>query len=131
MQDACQFIITFCSAISISMPHTYILVGPFLPLHSLLSATFSVGFTKTMKMQTGKLLSWPVPPLEWIGHGAKVNCISYSPNGQHIASRSLDKTIRIWDAKTGTVVGEPLSGHNSRVESIVYSPNGQHIVSGS
>jgi WD40 repeat protein len=57
--------------------------------------------------------------------------IAYSPNGQHIVSGSIDRMIQIWDAKTGTAVGEPLKGHSSTVRSVAYSPDGQHIVSGS
>ena len=82
-------------------------------------------------MQTGKLPSWPSPPLKWIGHAHGVNCVRYSPDGYHIVSGPSDKTIRIWDAETGTVVGEPLRGHGGSVRSVAYSPNGQQIISGS
>jgi len=57
--------------------------------------------------------------------------IAYSPDGQHIVSGSVDKTIRIWNAKTSAAVGEPLEGHMKDVWSIAYSPDGQHIISGS
>src|SRR5260370_18711783 len=131
MKDVCRFMITFRTPISISTPHTYISTGPFLPSDSGLSRTFSAGFTIGMKMQRGKLLSWPAPPLEWIGHSGAVICISYSPNRRHIVSGSRDNTIRIWDAETGAAVGEPLKGHASCVSSVAYSPDGRHIVSGS
>src|SRR5258708_16454560 len=101
MQDVCRFIITFRTPISMSTPHTYISTRPFLPSQSHLLAIFSAGFTKAIKTQTGKLLSWPAPPLEWIGHNEAVRCTSYSPNGRQIVSGSDDKTIRIWDAETG------------------------------
>ena len=79
----------------------------------------------------GKLLSWPAPPLEWIGHTGGVNCTSYSPDGGHIISGSDDSTIRIWDVKTGTTVGEPLKGHSGGVYGVSDSPNGRQIFSGS
>ena len=82
-------------------------------------------------MKIGKLLSWPAPPLEWIGHTDAVNCMSYSPNGSHIVTGSGDRTIRIWDAETGTTVGEPLKGHTEAVSGVAYSPNGRQIISGS
>src|SRR5258706_4794844 len=66
IQDVCRFIITFHTPISISAPHTYISTGHFLPSQSPLSSIFSEWFTKTIKMQRGKLLSWPAPPLQWI-----------------------------------------------------------------
>ena len=131
MQDLCRFIITFHTPISISTPHTYISTGPFLPSQSPLSNVFSKWFTKTIKVQKGKLLSWPAPPLQWIGHSAPVLSLSYSPNGHRIASGSGDETIRIWDVETGSTIGNPLTGHTDAVRSVAYSPDGQHIVSGS
>src|SRR5258706_341485 len=64
-------------------------------------------------------------------HIGGVMSVAYSPDGRHIISGSYDHTIRIWDAKTGAAVGEPLEGHISRVTSVAYSPDGRHIISGS
>ncbi len=57
--------------------------------------------------------------------------VAYAPDGRHIISGSDDRTIRIWDAKTGTAVGGPLRGHTDLVWSVTYSPDGRHIISGS
>jgi WD40 repeat protein len=130
LQDVCRFVITFHTPISISTPHTYLSTGPFLPSQSTLSSIFSKHFTKGMKMRTGNLLSWPEPQ-EWSGHTSYIQCMTYSPSGNHVATGSSDNTIRIWDAETGAVVGEPLVGHTDTVESVVCSPDGQHIISGS
>ena len=65
------------------------------------------------------------------GHTDSVNSVAFSPDGRHIASGSMDKTIQIWDAQTGGQVGNPLQGHTSRVQSVAFSPDGKHIVSGS
>jgi WD40 repeat protein len=46
-------------------------------------------------------------------------------------SGSWDKTIRIWDAQTGALVGQPLEGHTNWVRSVQFSPDGKQIVSGS
>jgi WD40 repeat protein len=113
-----------------STPHTYLSTGPFLPSQSALSSIFSTHFTKAIKMRIGKLLSWPAPQ-EWIGHTDAVLCTSYSPNGIHVVTGSSDNTIRIWDAETGAVVGEPLVGHTGEVTSVAYSPDGRYIISGS
>ena len=52
----------------------------------------------------------------------------YSPNGTRIVTGSGDRTIRIWDAESGAVVGEHLTGHNGVVRSVAYSPDGQRII---
>src|SRR5258708_4160723 len=131
MRDVCRFMITFHTPISISTPHTYISTRPFLPSHSGLSTIFSMEFIRAMKVQRGKLLSWPAPPMEWIGHSGAVRSVAYSPDGQHIVSGSSDNAIRIWNTETGAAVGKPLKGHTHWVLSVAYSPDGQHIVSGS
>jgi len=65
------------------------------------------------------------------GHTSRVCSVSYSPGGSHIVSGSDDKTVRIWDARTGACLGEPLRGHSSNVNFVAYSSDGSHIVSGS
>src|SRR5258706_315932 len=109
----------------------YISTRPFLPSQSPLSRMFNRYFTRAIKVRVGKLSSWPTPPLEWTGHTGSVLSVNYSPNGVHVITGSYDHTIRIWDAKPGVVVGEPLKGHNGGVTSVAYSPDGRHIISGS
>ena len=131
IQDIYHFTITFHTPISISAPHTYVSTLPFLPSRSPLSMIAGTRFTKAIKVKTGKLLLWPTSPLEWIGHTDSVTCMSYSPNGCHIVTGSNDMSIRIWDAETGSTIGEPLKGHTDTVRSVGYSPDGRRIISGS
>jgi WD40 repeat protein len=58
-----------------------------------------------------------------------VNSVAFSPDGHHIVSCSHDKTIRVWDAKTGKSIMDPIQGHEDRVNSVAFSPDGHHIVS--
>ena len=92
---------------------------------------FDREFTRAIKVRVGNLSSWPGPPSEWTGHAGCVRSVSYSPNGARVVTGSEDHTIRIWDAESGVVVGEPLTGHDGNVNCVAYSPDGRHIISGS
>lgn len=64
------------------------------------------------------------------GHENAVNSVVFSPDGRFIASGSEDRSIRVWDAKTGQELN-CLWGHEKAVASVAYSPNGCWIASGS
>ncbi|KAJ7683482.1 WD40-repeat-containing domain protein [Mycena olivaceomarginata] len=43
----------------------------------------------------------------------------------------MGPTIRMWDARTGKAIMEPIQGHTDKVLSVAFSPDGAHIASGS
>ncbi|CAE6540046.1 unnamed protein product, partial [Rhizoctonia solani] len=65
------------------------------------------------------------------GHTDAVTSVAYSPDGKSVASGSWDNTIRIWDAQSPSINGEPLTGHSNWISSVSYSPLGNIIASGS
>jgi hypothetical protein len=64
------------------------------------------------------------------GHGDEVRAVAYSPDGSRIASGSSDKTIKVWDARTGQDL-LTLRGHASVVSAVAYGPDGSRLASAS
>ena len=63
-------------------------------------------------------------------HTGSVFSVSFSPDGQTLASGSGDYTMRLWDVNTGRHL-QTLTGHTSAVESVSFSLDGQTLASGS
>jgi WD40 repeat protein len=66
------------------------------------------------------------------GHKGEVLCMAISSNGQQIATGGEDQKIRIWDADSGSLVGDPLNLPNSSsVTSVSFSLDDLLMVIGS
>lgn len=63
-------------------------------------------------------------------HDDTITQIKYSPDGKIIATASWDKTIKLWDTKTGKLVAT-LAGHQDGVNTIAFTADGRTLVSGS
>lgn len=64
------------------------------------------------------------------GHTSSVYGVAFSPDGQLLASASLDNTVKLWDVGTGQVV-RTLSGHTNGVTSVAFAPDGRLLASAS
>jgi WD40 repeat protein len=65
------------------------------------------------------------------GHRDAVYSVAFSPDGHTLASASADKTLRLWDTRTQTQLGAPLTGHTNTVYSVAFSPDGRTLATAS
>ncbi|UFP96737.1 NACHT domain-containing protein [Gloeobacter morelensis] len=63
-------------------------------------------------------------------HQSWVFGVAISPDGQTMASASLDQTVRLWDVRSGNCL-RTLRGHGDGVWSVAFSPDGTLLASGS
>ena len=63
-------------------------------------------------------------------HTSVVYSVAFSPDGNTLASGSVDRTIRLWDVNMGTMKST-LTGHTGEVHSVTFSPDGKTLASGS
>jgi hypothetical protein len=65
-----------------------------------------------------------------IGHNYWVTSVVFSHDSKLLASGSSDKTVKVWDAATGSLQ-QTLKGHGSSVRSVAFSHDSKLLASGS
>ncbi|WP_019502891.1 NB-ARC domain-containing protein [Pseudanabaena sp. PCC 6802] len=64
------------------------------------------------------------------GHTGRVMEVAWSPDGQRLASASIDTTVKLWHGQTGEHL-KTLQGHTNQVMSASWSPDGNLLATGS
>ncbi|KAF9056726.1 WD40-repeat-containing domain protein [Rhodocollybia butyracea] len=131
--DAVKFVLRFAPVISHSVPHIYLSALPFAPSESKVKKQYSSLLvpSKTVGIQSSVSSQWPRLQATIEGHSGSVWSVAFSPDGNHIASGSADRTLRVWDARTGDLVVGPFHEHEDDIICVAFSCNGENIVSGS
>jgi WD40 repeat protein len=63
------------------------------------------------------------------GHSDTVTGVSFSPNGETLASASLDGTVKLWNLQGEEL--QTLEGHSKGVTGVSFSPDGETLASAS
>jgi len=85
----------------------------------------------------------PTPIFTYRGHSGPVTSVAWSPDGKHIASASVDGTVQVWDATTGSdalifrggsalvtyYIDSSRTSNPVPVWSVAWSPDGKYIAS--
>ncbi len=77
------------------------------------------GNTAEVQSGTGSVLT--------LVHASKVTSAAFSPGGSRIVTCSDDRTMKLWDAKTGVEVFT-LEGHADHLTAVSFSPDGSRIL---
>lgn len=70
------------------------------------------------------------PVARMTGHQQLINCVQFSPDARYVASASFDKSIKLWDGRTGKFIAT-FRGHVQAVYMVGWSPDSRLLVSGS
>jgi len=80
----------------------------------------------------GNVRFWDIRSQKFVGeiaaHPMPISAISFSPNGDRVATAGEDRVVRVWNAHTHTQIAE-LHSHTDRIPALAWSPDGKLLVS--
>ncbi|KAJ8496431.1 hypothetical protein ONZ45_g12449 [Pleurotus djamor] len=131
LHDGLRFISAFMACIQTCPFHIYTSCLAFTPSKCLLRQVYlrREDFLPTVDVPVGLDETWGACLRVMEGHIKPVDSVTFSPNGQWIASASDDKNINVWDAHSGVLL-RTLSGHTECVSNCIFSSDDE-IISGS
>jgi len=91
----------------------------------------SAGSNHTIQLWTFQGMVNQKPKTVLKGHSKSIKTLSFSSNGDYLASGSADETIKIWHPTQQTTPVQTLKAHNDIVNSVDFSPTGEMLASGS
>ncbi len=68
-------------------------------------------------------------PVVITGHTDAITGVAFAPDGKTVATVSADKTLRVWDAKTGKQLAS-VDAHTGTATGVAFSASGKGIITG-
>jgi WD40 repeat protein len=90
-------------------------------------ATIAVIDDKTVTIWSAYAAPDPLGVLS--GHEAEIHDLAWSLDGKRVATASSDRTVRVWEDSTGTML-HVLRGHERDVVAVAFSRDGERLASG-
>ncbi|KFY92530.1 hypothetical protein V498_04889 [Pseudogymnoascus sp. VKM F-4517 (FW-2822)] len=130
LHDAKRFILSYCSIADLSPLQLYSSALTFAPQKSIIRNTFQDYIPDWIVQEPNTDLEWNAVLQTLEGHSSAVISVSFSHDSKLLASASVDKTVKVWDAATGTLQ-QTLEGHSDPVSSVAFSHNSKLLASAS
>lgn len=81
---------------------------------------------QNLRIKIQKRLSSDIRQIE-SKHQGSMTFMAFSPDHQVLATASEDKTVKLWDVKTGTLI-TTITEHGAKMTSVAFAPDGKTLV---